>query len=844
VGASADSTTNGKQPTDAAPMIVSSQPPGCFAIDDSTWQSTFGASHDCVLGIFSGKFFKADKDKIVHDKDTVWRDSIGTADLNILEVIDINGDSIQQVAYIVSKDSVDDASGESAYETYGDIEEARTIGLRIPAMAVGYGRTVGMRPTDPDPQDTNKRKNDDEHKLARETWKHGPIDVRWDERRGVWAAWNDLIADWTDEKRLGTLVFDTNKDAECGFPFIKGKLEDVWKVIKTEKFEKITGKDADDQKSADVCTHLSHNWTKKDDGIWKYCPLSSNFTIHRVGDDPKTVTCGDDKSQSALGIEILVGTWFHMSTDNKDGPICFSGEKIEDDELVGCLKYQGDPGKGQWVPAVPFDPCDRVGFELGICFDNDVTLAQAIEDVCCLVLELHGFKNPNGDPAKLKKAGAAGGAAADANKKASDAIGADPDSGNAELDGARDAAKDAYKKAEEANRKSQESANAAAETAEAANDAAGKHSVNQEAVEAATKKYNEAADKLAKQPNDGSTREAERKAKAELEAAQAEARKSKADYDKKAEANDKTQAEAKKDGKAANEAGDAAKEAGDKYSDKYGEVNKDKDGNPEKPPSQDEMDAADKANKDAKDARNDADIGDDQPTAEEAAQEAKDCCEEAKAAIGKLSGDVGKAITAGMDAINQNMQDTIDGLVDGINDALGEIMDATGASFDETRTRAGAGTVTKPSVTQDSGGDGGPPNDGGGTTTGGGGTKPRDGGSGGTTGERPGGGGGTPVDPGDVGNPSKPPDAPDCPVIRLKDPCAPGIPHTFTCPPGAGGQGRGAVPKPTQRQPGGQAGGVDKNGNIMGQGNDAGKKAKGNPGWRDGGIGLRAGFGV
>ncbi len=62
---------NGKMPTDAPPMSITSQPPGAFADNDTNWQLTFGASHDSVLGLFSGKKFADQIALIKLKKDSV-----------------------------------------------------------------------------------------------------------------------------------------------------------------------------------------------------------------------------------------------------------------------------------------------------------------------------------------------------------------------------------------------------------------------------------------------------------------------------------------------------------------------------------------------------------------------------------------------------------------------------------------------------------------------------------------------------------------------------------------------------------------------------------------------------
>lgn len=373
---------NGKRRTDKAPMTITSQPPGASAKDDGSWQLTFGASHDAIFTLFNGAFFNTTSlFNIPLNLGGIYRDGIGTGDQNIYE----QAGGVQQIQYVVSKGTA--AEGRDA-ETFGDdVDEARGIGMRIPMMAGGWGRTIGMRPTDPEPtEDDKKRRNDDEHKLARETWKYGPVDVRWDERRGVWGAWNDLITDHNDEN-LGTMVFDTNPDETSGFPFLKGKLDDVWKVIVDEA--RPEGIDSDTEQSGAVATHLNHRWVEQNtEGEWIHANLKSAFTIHR--DSIQTGTCGNETFKIS-DIEILTRTFFHLS-DTYDGPIAFSSAAVNDNDLTGFMKFDGI----QWVPTLQFEACDKVGFELAVLYENDKVLADKIIEVCKLLLRTTGNGNGSG----------------------------------------------------------------------------------------------------------------------------------------------------------------------------------------------------------------------------------------------------------------------------------------------------------------------------------------------------------------------------------------------------------------------------------------------------------------
>jgi hypothetical protein len=86
----------------------------------------------------------------------------------------------------------------------GEFPISRGIGLRLPAVGIGWGYTMDGKPTPPDtgvvevtgvggailvtgrPADPDKFL--DGHMYKSSEWKAGPIDLRWDEQRKVWTA--------------------------------------------------------------------------------------------------------------------------------------------------------------------------------------------------------------------------------------------------------------------------------------------------------------------------------------------------------------------------------------------------------------------------------------------------------------------------------------------------------------------------------------------------------------------------------------------------------------------------------------------------------------------------------
>lgn len=806
---------NGKRATDTSPMVITSQPPGASAKNDTSWQLTFGASHDCVFSLFNGKFFNTTSlFKIPENLGGIYRDSIGTGDQNIYEQVKIGDKGIQQIHYVVSKNTAKE--GRDA-ETYGsDVDEARGIGMRIPLMAGGWGRTIGMRPTDPEPtEDDKKRRNDEEHKLARETWKYGPIDFRWDDRRGVWGSWNDLIAD-QNKQNLGTLVFDTNPDATCGFPYLKGKLDDVWKIV-IDSVQNPTGVDKDTDKSGSVATHLRHNWTQKEGTTWRYAALNSAFKIHRS--DQSTGKCGTEIFESSF-IEILTPTFFHLD-DTFDGPICFTGEDIKDSELVGCMKFDG----AQWVPAVDFNACDKVGYELAVLFANDKVLADKIIEVCNMLLECIGKSTGKTDPDKTQGAGEKSAEAGAANTQAKAALdtvtGSGPggtfvagDSPGGELNinltageaAALNESLAASKAAFEAAASAQDQAGIDiidAGEAQAAADTAGQELGNTAAAADAAQKAADAANaKLAESPNDGSTKEAAAKANEANSKAQADKNTATKKFN---DANDAA-AKAKDTADASHE---KAKEATKDAKEKSDQVKKDAKGDlPEDVEAA--IDEANEKNSEADKAREDAGIGeeDDETTEEQIETAVGDAKKELSDAIDGVACEKIEDLMALGDAMGQALQKALTDMTTAVNEAMAETMvninSALGATvgydtetgtggieYQETEVppacpveAVGSGKVV-PGVPQESEAPATTTDGGGGSSTGGSRTNP----SGGSKADPPPGPGSIAGGPaGTPGGPIvPPPPPPSCPIITIKDPCGGFSTHG----PGPGGTGSG-----------------------------------------------------
>lgn len=406
------SELNGKKPTDGPPMQITDTPPGCFPDD---WNVTYGASRDAYLAIVNGVFLQQSIDGM--SVAGIYKDgTVNADDDNLWKMADTPDGSVQQVQYIASKTTIEDAS--EAVESFGEISEARGIGLRVPTIAAGYGRTIDGRPTDPSPtEDTFKRKNDEGHKLARETWKYGPIELRWDYRKSVWSAYNDLIVDHENQD-LGTWVFSTNSDSEEGFPFLRGRLQDVWWIRQPYDLDGTDGTQEGVQ-TGEIMTHLEHRWY--DDTEKAAARLSSIFIIpheesaHEEGEDgchfkaTDTNELGDENTASAERIDIRSDVHF-FKEKGIDGQIHFGrkvSELIENELLcctnpsakmvVGEMIFVDDPipicndngeityitdNDCKWVPAIHIDECELMGGHMVKLVTNDVNLGKRISEVC------------------------------------------------------------------------------------------------------------------------------------------------------------------------------------------------------------------------------------------------------------------------------------------------------------------------------------------------------------------------------------------------------------------------------------------------------------------------------
>jgi len=798
-------TSNGKKTLDGPPMLITPTPPGAFGYSDDAWGATFGASMDSFLTLLPGWEMTS----------AAWNAAdLGGAFAGIptgenLNLYESPGGN-QQIQFLVSKNKVKTARGEAKVSNY---DEVRSIGVRGPIQMAGWGKSIGIRPTDPDPVD--KRKNDDEHKLDASSWKFGPVDMRWDSKRHCWRAFNDLIVDqplsWKNE---GTLVFATNSDTTCGFPFLKGRLEQAWWVRKTCDFAGVIGDNTDRITSAEICTTLLHKWY--DDDYKCAGAMADIFLIHRTPTCP--VTCGSETTSMST-IELKTEVWFHMDM-TRDGPINFTKNPYNPKvDIIGEMKFEG----GVWSPVVQHDICsgtEKIYWDR--TFTNDISLARKICEVCELILKLHGFaKGGTNDPGKLGGAAAKMGDVAEEVSEAADSIDAIGDSGNEALDSAKDEAwlkqaeygQDLFK-VEEALDTVKTATDYANETSDDLADANAEYSEAYDAVETAHAALNDAEARAADQDLSSADRMNARRDARDAEAALAEAGETSADARAKKDAAQRVDDAAQETAEAARatatdtveEAREGQQEAEDAKKDWEDEQGK---AGPPHPTDEEKAakDQQEEANANADEALDDAEnaLGGDK----EAQESAEDCCKKNKAAldslvneltggdggiddIGLVNGQDGFATPKDVDDAvgegHKKQQAALNGLAGAFNDATAETVGAINEQLNELgATSVTPTTATAPTVEQDASTGGGtgkggtdtpddPPDTGGGSTTGGGKSGPGSVAGGGQT-------------PGTVPREPKvpPPDPPDCGIILLHDPCS-GKPKLITCKGGSSGK--------------------------------------------------------
>jgi len=379
-----------------APMIINSHTPG---IHGDAWDSTYGASHDSFLSLVDGSAIVTSIANVTLG--SVYTALPNTASDNIWEV----ASGRQQIQYVVSGSDIDD--GRSRIDSFGALEDARGLCVRMPAMACGYGKTKEMLPLI-----GNDRENPDFIKVNRDFWKTGSLEARWDATRSMWATYNDLIVDH-QFVGLGTAVHSTNGDDAEGFPYLKGRLQDVWWVRQPLTLDGSVGK-TDGTTTAEIMTHLEHKFY--DDTEEGAAKLSSIFIVpHKSLKDAGTPNVCHEKGEentlggetTGVGASIDIKTEAHFWKDvDHDGPIRFGDSLTELGNAVCCEntaakffigemiflddqpdRCDGEPPEAgpppcEWVPAIRIDECQLMGGHMGKLVQNDIAIVNQLSTVC------------------------------------------------------------------------------------------------------------------------------------------------------------------------------------------------------------------------------------------------------------------------------------------------------------------------------------------------------------------------------------------------------------------------------------------------------------------------------
>jgi hypothetical protein len=379
-----------------APMIINSHTPG---IHGDAWNNTYGSSHDSFLSIVDGTAIESSINGV--SLGGVYLALPNTASDNLWD----KPGGKQQVQYVVSGATIDE--GRNKIESFGALSEARGLCMRLPMMACGYGKTKEMLPLI-----GGGRQNPSFIKTNRSFWNTGSVDMRWDSKRKMWSTFNDLIVDH-EGAGLGTAVYSTNPNGSEGFPYLKGRLQDVWWVRQPTDLDGTDGK-VDGGTTAEIMTHLEHKFYDNDEkGAAK---LSSIFIIphasladmgtpdvcHEKGDEN---ILGDDLTGEGASIDIKVEAHWYKDAET-DGPIRFGSKLTELGDAVCCdngaaklflgemiflddkpdrcdgAPPEAGPPPCEWVPAVRIDECQLMGGHIGQLVQNDVNIVEQMSSMC------------------------------------------------------------------------------------------------------------------------------------------------------------------------------------------------------------------------------------------------------------------------------------------------------------------------------------------------------------------------------------------------------------------------------------------------------------------------------
>lgn len=144
--------------------------------DNDEWENTYGISLNALFRPFSTN--SETENVPTYNEASEIAPSPNLSDLNPYK----QGHDID---LIFNSDDPEEVNIRKKYEGGAGIDY-RGLALKGPLVVAGWGYDVGGLPVPADPDDSNEFLED--YLRRSDQWKVGPVDLRWDDSRGVWAA--------------------------------------------------------------------------------------------------------------------------------------------------------------------------------------------------------------------------------------------------------------------------------------------------------------------------------------------------------------------------------------------------------------------------------------------------------------------------------------------------------------------------------------------------------------------------------------------------------------------------------------------------------------------------------
>jgi len=149
--------------------------PQLAAADNEVYRTTAAMSVDGMFRPFSTNFENYNNELLSCFEEPIAGE-ITSSDINPFK----DGHNISQVTYGSSYEGISPLKGSYS-------EDVRAISLRGPLVITGWGYDVRGLPVPNENETTPTKEYRDEHLLASDWWKSGPVDIKWDHIRKVWA---------------------------------------------------------------------------------------------------------------------------------------------------------------------------------------------------------------------------------------------------------------------------------------------------------------------------------------------------------------------------------------------------------------------------------------------------------------------------------------------------------------------------------------------------------------------------------------------------------------------------------------------------------------------------------